>query len=419
MKMSIGVCLVALMSVSCGPGSSQDSQNPAPQPIAGLQSPGHLNSRVTLDTGDVDIVFRLRGLQNVQPQQSVASCYTSTPNVQLGALKVLNGKTVLTWGAMTPYGSSSNQIRVLSTPALKLTQTEGDFRSGNYQQWYFDLENRLGYFQVAKTRANGTLQCLDHFTFGLDVHQFVRPEAGTFYERCVTANGVKPEAGTLDRQILNQLESPWDGSGSDLVRRLGSLTACEKQEWTAFASRGAMRFFITSEKKDLQALSSLYWMTSLEIYNYTYKDSTVVSDLRALSGLQNLETISIGGLKSVNVRGLETLDQLKDLRVIRTALEDPSACWEIRGLKSLSLTQGQLSSIQGISRLEKLTTLDLRDNLLTDADDLRRLPSLSSLELGGNQIKSVRALSAHRSFHSFNFCNNPLVEDERVEFCVK
>ena len=141
------------------------------------------------------------------------------------------------------------------------------------------------------------------------------------------------------------------------------------------------------EFDDLEPLANLTALKELTIYDF--EDS--IKDIRQLSELNNLETLSILAWNITDISALKELKNLTSLNLGIAYLTDISALAELNNLSSLSLssirrTNNELSDISPLAELTNLTYLSLMGNLISDISPLKGLHNLNNLELGNNPI---------------------------------
>ena len=120
--------------------------------------------------------------------------------------------------------------------------------------------------------------------------------------------------------------------------------------------------------KNIKQLSGLEYFTNLETL---YLDSSQISDISVLSGLMNLQSLS-----------LDYLNQISDISVLSGLTK----------LQTLSLAFNPISDISALSGLTKLQTLSLAFNPISDISALSGLTKLQDLGLSSNEISDISAL---------------------------
>jgi Leucine-rich repeat (LRR) protein len=83
-------------------------------------------------------------------------------------------------------------------------------------------------------------------------------------------------------------------------------------------------------------------------------------------------------------KGLEKLDQLKDLALWKNKLTDVKGLEKLTQLTELSLNENKLTDVKGLEKLTQLTYLDLEYNQLTNVKGLEKLTKLEELYLRYN-----------------------------------
>lgn len=111
-----------------------------------------------------------------------------------------------------------------------------------------------------------------------------------------------------------------------------------------------------------------------------------ISDLRALSGLTDLEDLSLWGNYISDLRALSGLANLKRLSLSKNSISDLSALSGLTSLKALFLGGNSISDINALAGLTKLTVLELGSNNISNISALAGLTNLTELRLSGNTI---------------------------------
>jgi Leucine-rich repeat (LRR) protein len=135
---------------------------------------------------------------------------------------------------------------------------------------------------------------------------------------------------------------------------------------------------------DLDPLSDLTDLVTLDLYgNYE------ISDIRALSGLTNLRSLSLSSRQISDISSLSGLTSLEILHLVGrpsgSPLIDISVLSGLINLKELNLRGNQISDISALSSLTSLRELDLNENQISDLG-----PLVANAGLGSGDVLSIR-----------------------------
>ncbi|HNI43778.1 MAG TPA: leucine-rich repeat domain-containing protein, partial [Chitinophagales bacterium] len=133
-----------------------------------------------------------------------------------------------------------------------------------------------------------------------------------------------------------------------------------------------------------------------------------IKDINPLSGLAALTTLDLQYNQLTDVSGLSDLPALTTLRLSSNKLTDVSGLSGLNALTTLYLNDNKLTDVSGLSGLTALTTLGLSSNKLTDVSGLSGLTALTTLGLGGNQLTDVLPLSGLTALTTLDLSYNQL-----------
>ncbi len=159
-----------------------------------------------------------------------------------------------------------------------------------------------------------------------------------------------------------------------------------------------------AQLKDLSLIGRLTNLTSLTIHDAGIRDFTTLSNLTKLSEL-DLQSMPIRDVSSLP---LNSLTNLKCLRLRNCQLSDIKALVGLTKLTELALGNNKISDISTLSGLKRLETLLLENNQIKDISALNGLDKLTSLFLNDNQIRDIRALSGLASHAQLVLDNNEI-----------
>lgn len=142
---------------------------------------------------------------------------------------------------------------------------------------------------------------------------------------------------------------------------------------------------------DIRIVSYMPFLKTLSI---GYQESV---DLSYLSDLQYLEELS---LLNDNITDIDELKHLKNLRVLALGwnrIEDVSALGELHNLESLGLWDNQIKDVSCLKDLSGLKYFDITRNLIRDVHCIDHMPELSELWVVGNPIDDMSPIHSCES----------------------
>jgi hypothetical protein len=151
-----------------------------------------------------------------------------------------------------------------------------------------------------------------------------------------------------------------------------------------------------TQVSDVGALSGLTNLQTLDLWD------TQVSDVGALSGLTNLQTLDLRGTPVSDVGALSGLTNLQTLNLWGTPVSDVGALSGLTNLQTLDLSDNQVSDVGALSGLTNLQSLDLTSTEVSDVGALSGLTNLQTLDLRGTQVSDVGALSGLTNLQTLN-----------------
>ena len=137
----------------------------------------------------------------------------------------------------------------------------------------------------------------------------------------------------------------------------------------------------TTNLNDLTLLSGLTNLNTLSIGNYRGGD---LSPLSALRNLTSLTLFNWGYNGTVDISPLSALTNLTDLYIYEINVEDITPLAGLTKLERLYLTYGGISDITALAGLTSLIELNIGGNAIYDFSPLVDLDNLMSLETWGN-----------------------------------
>jgi len=226
----------------------------------------------------------------------------------------------------------------------------------------------------------------------------------------------------LDAVIRGQLNKPTGPLTSNDMAGLTQLQAQYRSITNLAGIEAATNLsFLDLGQNEVSDLSPVLQLTSLEILNLSGNritnaaglgaliklnalglggssdwfglEGVGLSDLRPLSGLTNLQFLSVSGNHIVEL-GVANLPALHNLDVRDCRLRDMSFTTNFTNITHLSLDGNLLTNIEAVAQFQKLEVLTVSQNLLTNIPPLHsmNLPSLQWVALSYNYIDLNRGM---------------------------
>ena len=170
---------------------------------------------------------------------------------------------------------------------------------------------------------------------------------------------------------------PWN-SGGNAISNISPLSGLTNLEVLSLSDNAV---------SDISALSNLTNLTELSLY------SNLISDVSALAGLTNLTHLLLYNNVISDISALAGLTNLKVLNLSRNLISDVSVLAGLTNLIDLRLHNNAISDVSVLAGLTNLTDLLLYNNVISDVSALAGLTNLTQLSLGDNVITEVSALA--------------------------
>lgn len=140
---------------------------------------------------------------------------------------------------------------------------------------------------------------------------------------------------------------------------------------------------------EISAVGAMRELVSLEAFQ------NPINDIAALVGLPKLQAISLGGieLNDSSIKALSGMSNLQRVSLNNNKLTDISFLKNLVNVESLNLSKNSISDINALASMNKLNNIYLQDNKIIDIDVLGRLNNLKVINLSNNKITDVRPLA--------------------------
>ena len=138
--------------------------------------------------------------------------------------------------------------------------------------------------------------------------------------------------------------------------------------------------------KNMQSLSNLKKLRTVELYSHG------ISDISCLSELRFITHLTLGGNEIKDLSPLANLKKLKDVRLNGNRICDLTPLNGLKNIKILSLHDNKIRDISPLSELVSLEKLYLGENKIKDISALSNCKNLREIELFGNPLFSVEPL---------------------------
>ena len=179
----------------------------------------------------------------------------------------------------------------------------------------------------------------------------------------------------------------------------GDITVADAEQVTELE---LSQMGVEKDQPYIHNLTALQYFTNLTYLGLGYavqnaNDPLLPVDITPLAGLTRLESLQMGGVVIDDLSALSGLQNLMSLTVFNG--EQPlnlTPLAKLTNLEALTLRNNQIVDISALSGLGKLRYLDLEGNQISDVTPLAGLSALNRLFLSGNPISDYSALTAVR-----------------------
>ncbi len=132
-----------------------------------------------------------------------------------------------------------------------------------------------------------------------------------------------------------------------------------------------------------------------------------LEDFTPLSGLQQLEELSVISSHLTSLEGLDALPALRSLSLVDTTLSDLSNLASHKGVTELALIQNDgLTSVASLSQMTQLTSLTLSGKELQDLSPIASLTGLKRLTVFDTEIRNTAFLAPLKNLEHLSLYEN-------------
>ncbi|MDA1994265.1 MULTISPECIES: NEAT domain-containing protein [Bacillus cereus group] len=141
-----------------------------------------------------------------------------------------------------------------------------------------------------------------------------------------------------------------------------------------------------------------------------------IKDVSGLEYMTNLENLTLEEVKLKNIKFISDLRQLKSLSITYGELEDIGPLAKLEHIEFLTLRNNKISGLSPLSQMKKIKMLDLNSNYIKDIKPLFTVKSLRTLTVANNQISNAGLEGVHqlKNLKTFEISNNGLSNVEHI-----
>ncbi|MFC3678725.1 leucine-rich repeat domain-containing protein [Bacterioplanoides pacificum] len=174
---------------------------------------------------------------------------------------------------------------------------------------------------------------------------------------------------------------------------------------------GLTRFILSGGEKSTN-FSSIGRLTDLRDLDLR---SDALSNTSFLSKLKNLEYLFISDSPNINkVDGLEFLDNLEEIYLVRIPIDSISAIRSLKNLKHIDISDTNITSLDGVQNKPFLKTISVIASPIKRIEHLEGLPKLNELILVNTDIKKIEGLENLNCLEDLNLYDNDISVFENI-----
>ncbi|ATW28230.1 leucine-rich repeat domain-containing protein [Candidatus Formimonas warabiya] len=159
-------------------------------------------------------------------------------------------------------------------------------------------------------------------------------------------------------------------------------------------------------RKEIDQEKGPIYQSELKGITYLSAPGKMISNLKGLESLVDLRELNLSQNSIHDLGPLKNLVNLEELYLSGNEIQDLSPLQELQKLRVLHLADCGMRNIETLGGMPNLFHLDLSHNSLTDIGPLAKLRTLQGLSLENNQIEQVKALAQLTSLLSLGLQDN-------------
>lgn len=156
---------------------------------------------------------------------------------------------------------------------------------------------------------------------------------------------------------------------------------------------------------------------NVKLIDVSRTDFKMSRDGHYLSGLRNLNSLSLYGQTEEDVKALAYIDTLSHLGLNSEDISSLSDVRHHKNLRSIDLRVRNLHSVSGIGGLSKLRYMRLYSRVLTDSSDIWKLKDLLGINLNVSKLTSVEGLANLRKLKYLSLTCHAIGDIPGIEYC--
>ena len=156
---------------------------------------------------------------------------------------------------------------------------------------------------------------------------------------------------------------------------------------------GLHNLFLIEIEHGIRSLKGLEYAVNLRVL---VVDTSEVSDLTPLTGLENLEFLAIVRSEVSDLTPLAGLENLRVLKLSKNRISDITSLAGLVNLEVLQLQQNQIEDFTPLVGLVNLKELNLSENQIEDFTPILKLPKLQNVEVYGNHADITELIALNQ-----------------------
>ena len=165
---------------------------------------------------------------------------------------------------------------------------------------------------------------------------------------------------------------------------------------------------------DLKFLSSLTNLETLSLTGCSFPSD----DLSAAASLPNLKNLTLNNCGLSTIAGLENAKGLQYLDLRNNTIRNIEVLSGMSYLQELYLSHNALTGLTAIGSLKNLQVLEAAYNSITDISPLSACTALTKLDISQNGISALDALKSLTALEYLNAAHNNLTSADAISGCI-